>query len=293
MLLAAPVPSAATNAGEVHSVIDTSERFEEFERRLSSIEEALAEAGLGERPGPNRKGDDGFSGTGSVRGRGVRGGRDGEGVQGAQGVQGVQGGQGVQGVRGGRDGQGVRGDAASVEADYVHPGDYVLRPQGSSGTVEETPLLRHNQLGEPYSIKLVYPGFYLGIKIGDATCTVGFPAIKERLAKRVQPGHLFFIYVTSPERRIIGMAQASEPAQYMPELDQKRPWSLTLAWVIGPKSQGVRFTDIGLQVKARVGDSTYSITDDVAAAIIGCLQDMDDLSEDELRKAKERYRMFA
>lgn len=176
---------------------------------------------------------------------------------------------------------------------YRSQGDYAMHSEGSAGVIEETPLLRHNQVGEPYSIKLVYPGFYLGMEAGDATCTVGFPAIKERLAKRVQIGHLLFIYVTSPERRIIGMAQASGPAEFLPERDPKRPWSLTLAWVIGPKSPGVKFADIGLQVKARVGDSTYSITDEVAAAIIARLQDMEELGPAELEKAKERYRMFA
>ncbi len=169
--------------------------------------------------------------------------------------------------------------------EYVRPSD--------SGPIEETPLIRHNQIGETYSIKLVYPGFYLTMRPGDTTCSVGFPAIKERLAKRITPGHLFFLYVTSPERRIIGMAQAAGPAEFAPERDFKRPWSLELAWVIGPKSPGVQFTDIGLQVKARVGDSTYSITEEVAAAIIERLQDMADLRPADLAKQQDRYRMFA
>ena len=169
--------------------------------------------------------------------------------------------------------------------------EYFRKPR--DGVLEETSLIRHNQLGETYSVKLVYPGFYLAMRHEDTTCTVGFPAVKERLAKRITPGHLFFIYVTSPERRLIGMAQASGPAEFAPERDFKRPWALDLHWVIGPKSPGVQFSDIGLQVKARVGDSTYSITEEVAAAIIERLQGMDDLGPAELEKQKERYRMFA
>lgn len=162
----------------------------------------------------------------------------------------------------------------------------------SEAPMAETPLIRHNQLGEVYSVKLVYPGFYLAMMPNGLTTVVGFPVTKERLAKRVTPGHMFFIYVTSPERRIIGMAQATGPAEFAPEKDFKRPWSVDLAWVIGPKMPGVQFTEIGLQIKARVGDSTYSITDEVASAIIERLQDMDDLGSVELSRLKERYRMF-
>jgi hypothetical protein len=121
---------------------------------------------------------------------------------------------------------------------------------------------------------------------------VGFPTSKERLAKRVPPGHLFFVYVTSPERRVIGMGQVAGPAEFSPEKDFKRPWSISLAWVIGPKMPGLQFSDIGLQIKARVGDSTYSISDEVAAAIIDRLQDMEDIGSTELGRLKERYRMF-
>lgn len=156
----------------------------------------------------------------------------------------------------------------------------------------ESPLIRHNQLGETYSIKLVYPGFYLGMSTRELTTTIGFPLSKERLAKRVQPGHLFFIYVTSPERKVIGLAQSTGHAVFTPEQDFKRPWSVQLAWLIGPKSPGVGFADIGLQVKARIGDTTYSITDEVAAALIDRLQDMSDLSSLELSRLKDRYRLF-
>lgn len=127
----------------------------------------------------------------------------------------------------------------------------------------------------------------------ELTTVIGFPLTKEKLAKKVQPGHLFFIYVTSPERSIIGMGQAGSHAVFSPETDYKRPWIVELVWVIGPKTPGVRFADIGLQVRARVGDTTYAITGEVASAIIDRLQDMGNFSSADLARQKERYRMFA
>jgi len=181
---------------------------------------------------------------------------------------------------------------ASSPSSIVLPSKPPRTPLPALANGAESPLIRHNQLGETYTIKLVYPGFYLGMSTRELTTTIGFPLSKERLAKRVTPGHLFFIYVTSPERRVIGLAQATGHAAFTPEQDFKRPWSVQLAWLIGPKSPGVGFADIGLQIKARIGDTTYSITDEVAAALIDRLQDMNDLSSLELSRLKEKYRLF-
>lgn len=183
----------------------------------------------------------------------------------------------------------VRVPAASPS---IAPAKLPRMPLPALANGAESPLVRHNQLGDTYSIKLVYPGFYLGMSTRELTTTIGFPLSKERLAKRVLPGHLFFIYVTSPERKVIGLAQASGHAVFEPEQDFRRPWSVQLVWLIGPKSPGVGFADIGLQVKARIGDTTYAITDEVAAALIDRLQDMADLSSLELSRLKEKYRLF-
>lgn len=188
------------------------------------------------------------------------------------------------------------GEPPVYRSDVVQYGEPVAEGVGSlpeqrmSGW--ESPLVRHNQLGDVYSIKLVYPGFYMSLTPRGLTATVGFPLSKEKLAKKVQPGHLFFIYVTSPERRVIGLAQAASSAVFAPEKDYRRPWQVDLVWVLGPKMPGVQFTDIGLQVKSRVGDSTYSITDEVAAALVDRLQDMPGLSAMELAKQKERYQLY-
>lgn len=178
--------------------------------------------------------------------------------------------------------------AAALRAVRVHTG------AAHTGTteLEEKPAVRHNQLGETYSVKLVYPSFYHGISAGEAMCSVGFPSTKEKLAKRIPVGHMFFIYVTSPERRIIGLTRAFGPATFAPERDFRRPWLLDLLWVLGPRTPGVRLAEVGLHVKPRVGDSTYAVADEAASAIIEKLEDMPCLEREELQKQRERYRMY-
>ena len=160
------------------------------------------------------------------------------------------------------------------------------------GLSEEALFISHNRLGRLYTIKLVYPDFYLGLDLGSQSCWVGFPTAKERLAKQVESGHCFFVYVTAPERRVIGAAQAMGPARYEPQRDYQRPWQVELAWLIGPKTPGLKFQDIGLQVKSRVGDSCYSVTEEVASVIVERLSEMEDLGASELERKQRRYGMF-
>ena len=163
---------------------------------------------------------------------------------------------------------------------------------GSPEDAAEALFINHNKLGRLYTIKLVYPDFYLGLDLGSQRCWVGFPAAKEKLAKQVESGHCFFVYVTAPERRLIGAAQAMGPVQYEPGRDYQRPWQLELAWLVGPKSPGLRFQDIGLQVKSRVGDTCYSTTEAVAQVIVERLSAMEDLGAHELERKQRRYGMF-
>ncbi len=156
----------------------------------------------------------------------------------------------------------------------------------------EAPLILHNRLGRAYTIKLVYPGFYLSVNHGQVKFQIAFPLKKENLAKTVAPGHLFFVYVTSPVRRIIGLGRAMRHASFEPERDYRNPWSLDMTWLIQPKMPGVGFADIGLDVAPRVGDSTYSINEEVAAAIIRRLERMDDMTPADLALIKDRYRLI-
>lgn len=154
----------------------------------------------------------------------------------------------------------------------------------------ETVGVFHNQLGEPYSIKLVYPGFYHALDVGIPYCTIGFPNHKEKLAKLVEQGTLFFVYITSPVRRVIGLAQAMGSAEYRGDVDARRPWVVTLEWVIGPKADGVSFADVGLEVRARAGDSVYSIPVSVAASLMERLRSLCDLDQVEVARLRERFK---
>jgi hypothetical protein len=153
----------------------------------------------------------------------------------------------------------------------------------------ETPGLLHNSLGEPYSIKLVYPTFFRSLDVGIPYCTVSFPAGKERLAKQVREGTLFFIYITSPVRKVIGLAQAMGPAEFRGDVTPSRPWVIPMEWMIGPKAGGVSLSDVGLEVHARPGDSVYAIPEDAAKRLAEALVPLPDLDEAEVNRLRGRF----
>jgi hypothetical protein len=154
----------------------------------------------------------------------------------------------------------------------------------------ETPGVVHNRLGDPYSIKLVYPAFYQSLDVGIPYCTIGFPTSKERLARKVQKGTNFFIYITTPVRRVIGLARAMGPAEYRGDVDPMRPFVVTLEWMVGPKADGVSFADVGLEIRARTGDSVYAIPPEIGVEFVERLQGLCDLDQAEVESLRERYR---
>jgi hypothetical protein len=172
-------------------------------------------------------------------------------------------------------------------AHKVRPGPGVRTPRA------ETPGLLHNSLGEPYSIKLVYPTFYRSLDVGIPYCTISFPAGKEGLAKQVQEGTQFFIYVTSPVRRVIGLARAMGPAEYRGEVTPSRPWVIPMEWLIGPKAGGVSLAETGLEVRARPGDSVYAVPEDNAVRLMDALRLLRDLDEAELARLRSRLELDA
>lgn len=155
---------------------------------------------------------------------------------------------------------------------------------------QESPSVKHNSVGAPYSVKLVYPGFYNEIDIDSKGFVVGFPKSKRRLAKQIETGHLFFMYVTSPEKWIIGLGRVLTPAREIGAGEGKRPFEVPLEWVIGPKSVGVRFVDVDLVVRPRIGDSLYALDVKDGLRIIARLRELPDVTRGDLDRRIALYK---
>jgi len=140
----------------------------------------------------------------------------------------------------------------------------------------ETPLVRHNVPGDLYSVVIVPLEFVRGIELGHPF-QLGFSLYKERAAKKITRGHHVFVYVKSPLRLVIGLAQATGPAFFAPEVDVKYLWRVPCEWLIGPKSKGVSLKEIVPTLKQRIGDALYGVTEDLAERFIQALREQDDL----------------
>lgn len=153
---------------------------------------------------------------------------------------------------------------------------------------DETPGLRHNDVGELFSIKLVRPSFFHDFDFFSRRFEVGFPASKGPVAGRVERGDFMFIYVMSPEKKIIGLARAVEKAAF-DECGGKFPYRLLLEWESGPKSGGITFAELGLKVRPRPGDTVYSIDTDKAVDVAELVRSLPDLTYDELVTLRAKH----
>ncbi len=140
---------------------------------------------------------------------------------------------------------------------------------------------------DDYMIKLVYTGIYSKIK-GNTTTEIGFPKNRRKLAQDISVGQKMFIYVTSPVKKIIGLMTVRTGMQESGDPNSRWPYNIKLDWEIGPK-QGVSFSDIGLPIRPRVGDTLYSIDRDKAKEIISLLKQQDDLTDDNIDFLSREY----
>jgi hypothetical protein len=156
----------------------------------------------------------------------------------------------------------------------------VLEKLGFDDNQSET--VKRNETAE-YVIKLVYPGIYLEIDKPIAA----FPKNRLKIAKKIEPGSFMFIYVTSPEKKIIGLTRVLDSVK---EMENSRwPYYLPLEWVIGPKSMGVTFKDVDLNIRPRVGDTIFSIPTSKAMEIIDTLKNQQDLDSSTTKLLISRY----
>lgn len=141
--------------------------------------------------------------------------------------------------------------------------------------IKNNKVIKRNRVGE-YNLKIVYPGIFKHID----TPSAGFPKNKKPLAEQMTLGTKVFIYVTSPYKKIIGLA---EPIQNMIETDNERwPYNVPLKWVIGPCVPGVRIKDVDLDIRPRPGDTNFELTEEEAKRIIDILKRQKPLNDDNI-----------
>ena len=140
---------------------------------------------------------------------------------------------------------------------------------------------------DDYMIKLVYTGIYDKTK-GNTALEIGFPKNRRKLAQDITVGQKMFIYVTSPVKKIIGLMTVKNGMQESGDPNSRWPYNIKLEWEIGPK-QGVSFSEIGLPIRPRVGDTLYSIDLDKAKDIINLLNQQDDLSDSNIDFLAKEY----
>ncbi|MEX1030282.1 MAG: hypothetical protein WDZ91_09615 [Paenibacillaceae bacterium] len=135
-----------------------------------------------------------------------------------------------------------------------------------------------------YMIKLVYPGIFTSID----NLKAGFPNNRRKVAMQLKKGQFMFIYVTSPEKKIMGLASVASDCKLV---SGRWPYSVDLEWVIRPKP-GITLSETGLDIRPRIGDTLFSITDEKAQEIITAINSQDDLDERTLKYLAEKYKNY-
>lgn len=132
-----------------------------------------------------------------------------------------------------------------------------------------------------YMIKVFYPGLYCEGK----EPTAGFPKNRKKTVEQIIEGQYMFAYLTSPVKKVIGLTKVTST---MKEVGGQWPYSVDLEWVLGPK-QGLTFKELGLDIRPRVGDTLYGLTDDKAQEIIKKLEEQPDLDIQTLNFLASEY----
>lgn len=146
----------------------------------------------------------------------------------------------------------------------------------------ETNLIWKRNATDEYMIKLVYPGIFNYIK----NPTAGFPKNRKKIAQELKPGQYMFLYVTSPEKKIIGLTKV---VSEMNVTEGRWPYSVDLEWVINPKP-GVKFSDVGLDIRPRPGDTLYALSEEKAQELIEMLNKQADLDQSTLDYLAGKYK---
>lgn len=139
---------------------------------------------------------------------------------------------------------------------------------------------------DDYMIKLVYTGIYSSYLKGKSA-VIGFPKNRRKLAEQISVGQKMFVYVTSPEKKVIGLMTVVEELQ-VGQANERWPYKIKTKWELGPKP-GIGFSDVGLQIRPRIGDTLYAITAEKAKEIIEQLSNQQDLDNATINYLAKKY----
>ncbi|MDF0727080.1 hypothetical protein PY093_10160 [Cytobacillus sp. S13-E01] len=163
--------------------------------------------------------------------------------------------------------------------------EQVLRLQKQMLTItgeKDANLIWKRNATDEFMIKLVYPGIFNYIN----NPTAGFPKNRKKIAQELKPGQYMFLYVTSPEKKIIGLTKV---VSEMNVTEGRWPYSVDLEWVINPKP-GVKFSDVGLDIRPRPGDTLYALSEEKAQELIDTLNKQIDLDQSTLDYLAGKYK---
>ncbi|EJY54822.1 GerA spore germination protein [Alicyclobacillus hesperidum URH17-3-68] len=134
-------------------------------------------------------------------------------------------------------------------------------------------------------IKVVYPGIYIDIHNPVA----GYPRNRRTLAMQHTEGQEMAVYVTSPQKVIIGVARVTGPCKHVPS--SHWPYHVPIEWTIGPKP-GITFKEAGLDIRPRVGDTLFSVNQASMQRIKDLLSTQADLDDGTLKLLAKRFEHF-
>lgn len=153
-------------------------------------------------------------------------------------------------------------------------------PSEQKGAANESTWKRNGV--SDYMIKVVYPGIYME----KDKPTAAFPKNRRKIAEKIVIGQYMFIYATSPEKKILGLTKVISSIK---EVEGRWPYLVELEWVVGPKP-GLRFKDVGLDIRPLPGDTLFSITEEKAQEIIQSLEEQPDLDQGMIDYLAKKYK---
>lgn len=133
----------------------------------------------------------------------------------------------------------------------------------------------------PFFVKILFPSFY---KFTNNP-TINFPMNRGSLARQINVGQQCFIYLTSPEKKVIALV---EVVSDMREVGGRWPFEFDVKFVISPK-HGITLKEAGISFRPRPGDTHIPIDVNTASRIMKELRAQPDLPASEIARLASIY----